>query len=208
MATNETLEKYLKAARTAIGDNDKENAKKYFEMAYTEDPTNAEAKFFNSFCNVVNSKKGEVASKFISFCGGVPSCIKLVFEADVSDSEKSKLLSEMFDYAKNFPKTIFTTVESLVNAKVVSYDHLKRVAQEGVKMLYAFGDAVEQYFSSNSEAMKTGIEAWKAGISLQQQWPPLYGIDKTLPEKYTAKVKKFDSSYEMPKKAGCIPFAK
>ena len=81
----------------------------------------------------------------------------------------------------------------------------------GVNMLYQFGDCIEKFFLDNPEMMEFAVSAWKKACELQQQWEiswirPL--PEKDYPTSYTAKIQKFDSSYTLAEKKGCLSTVK
>jgi len=205
MASNETIEKYLKLARRAREEGNSEDAKKYYDMLRTEDPENTEARCFFPVYRLWDGKKGEWYHNFLDLCNGVSSAIRAIAESDATAEEKAALLGDYFGAIKDLPQTCNKILNEL-NHEGSHVTQIKESGRRGMQMLYGFGDAVEKNFS-DSEAMKWAVEAWKAGVYRQQQWWGM-GLDKTLPESYAAKIKKFDPSYEMPKKAGCISFAK
>ena len=196
--------KYLKAARVAREENNVEDAKRYYEMVKVDDPENAEAKFFYEIYRLWDGKKGEWYNNFMSLCQVAPTAIRMLAESDMSDEEKAKLLDEMFDEAEGLPLKLNRILNEL-NHEGSEASRIRNGGREGMKMLYGFGDTVEKYFSNNEAAMQVAVKAWKAGVYRQQQWYGM-GLDKTLPASYTTKIQKFDSTYTMPKKAGCIQF--
>ncbi len=202
--------KYLSLARTAREEENTADAAKYYDMVKVEDPNNAEAKFFSSYYAYWNATKGESCSKFNSFCKVVPSAVKLLVQN--GDFYDVKLLEDFYFSAKDMPVVAHNVqVELWQNApdsEKSRYDKDKKYCGKiGTEMLYALGDAIESGVASNKEAMKVAVKAWKKGVELNQKWP-YYGIDKGLVSKYAAKIQKYDSSYVVPKKAGCISFAK
>lgn len=196
--------KYLKAARAARAENNVEDAKRYYEMVKMDDPENAEAKFFYEVYRLWAGKKGEWYNNFISFCEIVPTAIRLTAESETSDSEKASLLDAMFAEAEGLPLRLNRILNELnVNGSQAAY--IRQSGQKGMLMLYGFGDTVEKYFSNNADAMNVAVKAWKAGVYRQQQWYGM-GCDKSFPAAYTEKIQKYEPSYTMPKKAGCVSF--
>ncbi len=206
MAINEQAEKYLKLAKRAREENNTEDAKKYYDLLRTEDPDNAEARCFYPVYRLWEGTKGEWYNNFIDLCGGVASAIRAIAESEATAEEKAALLAEYVAEVEDLPFKCNRILNEL-NHEGSHISQIRKSAQVGMAMLYEFGDTVEKYFADNAEAMNAGVRAWKAGVYRQQQWYGM-GLDKTLPEKYAAKIQKIDPSYEMPKKAGCISFAK
>jgi hypothetical protein len=205
MKNNEQIEKYLKLAKQAREENNCEDAKKYYDMIRTEDPNNPEAKCFYPVYRLWDGKKGEWYNNFCDLCNSVPNAVKSIAESDMIDEEKAVLLAAYFQELEELPLKCNRVLNDL-NSNGSYSSEIRKSAQIGMKMLYGFGDLVEQYFSGNAEAMKSAVAAWKAGVFRQQQWYGM-GLDKTFPETYSTKIKKYDPSYEMPKKAGCVSFS-
>lgn len=75
---------------------------------------------------------------------------------------------------------------------------------------YCIGDVFEKYFSENKNVMKGVVSFWKKSIDFQQTnfaHPDAKNF-QGFPQKYAEKVKKYEPTYVMPKKAGCITFSK
>lgn len=205
MSMSETEMKYLKLARRAREENNAEDAKKYSDLVRNENPDNVEARFFFPLYRIWDSQKKDWGNCFIDFCNVVNPCIKAVCESDMSDDEKKKLLEDMFNESKDLPYQC-NRVLNEINANNSRTSEIRTCGRTGMKMLYGFGDTIEKYCANKPEIMSIAVEAWKAGVYRQQQWYGM-GMDKTLPEKYTAKIQKIDPSYVLPKKGGCIQFA-
>ncbi len=205
MAISEQAQKYLKLARRAREENNSEDAKKYYDMLRAEDPDNAEARCFYPIYRLWDSKKGEWHNVFADLCSGVPSAIRAIAESeDMDDAEKAALLMAYIGEVSGLP-TVCVKILNELNHEGSHTSQIRRSGRTGMEMLYNFGNSVEKYFSGKPEAMKAAVAAWKAGVSHQQKWYGM-GLDKTLPDKYTEKIKAFEPSYEKPKKAGCISF--
>ena len=93
--------KYLTLARRAREEENKEDAKNYYQMAKTEDPDNAEARFFAPFYDLLTSKNGEVYSKFTNFCKVLTPVAKAVISSADSEEEKTELLKLQIISTKN-----------------------------------------------------------------------------------------------------------
>lgn len=91
-------EKYLKLARLAREEENAEDARKYYDMVRTEDPENAEAKFFYSYYRIMDGTKGEAYNNFVSLCNSISSTLSLLSVSNESDAEKKALLRAMVAY--------------------------------------------------------------------------------------------------------------
>ncbi len=208
----DNISKYLKAARTARAQENSEDAKKYYEMVTIDDPNNGEAAFFYKYYTLECCANKDIAYEFRSLCSVVSSSVNNIAESDVDVDEKMKILA---DIALAFiPKTwtlnrymnSLTVKSGNTTTRVLPANDISSVGTNGILTLYKLGDEIERAFADNEKAKTISAEAWKEGVLLQQKWYAMIS-DKTLPEKYAAKIKAIDSSYEMPKKAGCISFA-
>lgn len=203
--------KYLKLAREARNEDNGEDAKRYYDMVRTEDPENGEAKFFYQFYCLYEGKNGEIANRFANLCKVLVSSVAKVAMSSDSDEEKLDIIEAMtstftpLTWDLNRYMNKLTVGSGSDRQRVLSNNDIVSVCRNGMQGLYDFGDAIEKNFLGNSRAMKSACASWKEGISLQQKWYA-YG-KKEDPEKYCAKVKKYEPEYEMPKKAGCISLA-
>ncbi len=108
-------------------------------------------------------------------------------------------------------------------AKATAYDILSTVVSEfkddeeglfevfkglnpNCSMGYILGDYIEENYSSNKELMNKAIVLWKHMIDYQQKCynAPALKEYKGYPKKYAAKIRKYEPTYVMPKKAGCL----
>lgn len=199
--------KYLLAARQARKDGNLEEAKRFYDMLRMECPDNAEARYFYPYFKLQEGTKGECYNNYCTFCQAVASCVRDICMSDMADTEKIELLTDMFIAAKDEPRATNRVLNDLNHNNNIYSSEIMGAGRIGMTMLYNFGDTIEKYCSSNQQLMKIASEAWKAAVNYQQQWYGM-GLDKSLPEKYTAKIKAIDPSFELPKKAGCISFAK
>ena len=79
-----------------------------------------------------------------------------------------------------------------------------------LKNKYELGGEILNKYASVSVLLDFGINMLKDCIEYQQKNPDLDSSKgcKGYPEKYAAEIKKYDSSYEMPKKRGCVSVGK
>ena len=93
--------KYLLLARRAREENNAEDARKYYDIVRTEDPENAEAKFFYSYYRMMDGTKGEAYNNFISFCNGMGSTTSMIMGSDYSAEEKRAFFLSMANCLTN-----------------------------------------------------------------------------------------------------------
>lgn len=203
--------KYLKLAREARNEGNTEDAKRYYDMVRTEDPENGEGKFFYAFYALYEGKNMEIARRFANLCIVLSPSVKKISASEDSNAEKLAAIKAVVDafvpetWNLNRYMNNLTVGSGSDRERVLSSSDIASVSKNGMRGCYNLGDAIEEAFSEDRDFMLIACKAWKEGVSLQQKWYA-YGT-KGDPEKYAAKIKKYDPSYEMPKKAGCISFA-
>ena len=234
----ENQNKYLLLARRAREEDNAEDAKKYYDMVRTEEPDNAEAKFFYSYYRLYSGTNGEAVDNFLSMCKGVDNTLKLIVSSDDTIEEKKSLIKTIFDCIMDLyddiylkaagdgrtnevrsihTKTITTIIETHTNnygedehILEVTYKYKSKKLQVPSAM-YTLGDEIERKYSSNPKLMAIALDLWKRAIVNQQKAIYLGPGKKKGDEemaKYAAKIQKYEPAYAMPKKAGCISFGK
>lgn len=204
------IEKYLTLARRAREEDNTEDAKRYYDMVRTEDPDNTEGRFFYAYYRLWDGKKGEAYDKYVDFCKVVVPVVNTTAESDAPYDEKKAFLLDVLSSIRGLPASINGVLKDLWqvasdSGKSEYNSKMKSCQKIGIEMLYGYGDAIEKHFSDQAAIMAIAADAWKKGVELNQQYP-YCGIDKTLSEKYAAKIQKIDPTYTPPKKAGCISF--
>ncbi len=209
MATDEQTSKYLLLARRAREEKNTEDAKRYYDMVRTDDPDCAEARFFYAYYRLLDGKNGEVYGYFDDLTNIMSPLLRDIALSESKTEDKESLIADIYASIAVLPVFVNRILNDLnrVSGNNGYMSQITSSGRKGMKMLYNFGDDIEKYFPDNASLMKVALEAWKAGVYRQQQWYGM-GLDKSLPEVYTAKIKKFDPGYELPKKAGCISFSK
>ena len=204
--------KYLRLARVARDEDNGEDAKKFYDMVRVEDPDCGEAKFFYQYYSLYEGKNGEIASRFIKLVNVLNSSVKMISESSDTEEDKLETVKAIVNAFTPMPFSINRYMNNLTikvgneTKRVLSNADIKSACETGVIGLYNLGDAIEKYFGSTPAAMNLAVKAWKEGVSLQQKWWAYKYAGKTV-EEYGAKIQKIDSSYEIPKKGGCLQFA-
>ena len=93
----ETQNKYLLLARRAREEDNAEDARKYYDMVRTEDPENAEAKFFYSYYRMFSDTKGHAYSNYVNFCKGIKPTTSMILGSEDTADEKKKFLLTIVD---------------------------------------------------------------------------------------------------------------
>ncbi len=205
--------KYLTLARQARADGNSEDAKTYYNKIREEDPENGEAKFFYAFYSLYEGKNGEIPKRFSNVCQVVKSAIKMVKNSAAPIEEQHAIISEI---ANAFiPET--WSLNRYMNGKnheskvgdhyvtVFDMSDISLVNKTGMFAVRDFGDELEKLYNGDATVTAIVVTAWKEYVSLAQKWYSY--APKGEAEVYAEKIKKFDPSYEMPKKAGCIDFS-
>lgn len=195
----ENQNKYLILARRAREEDNYDDAIKYYDMVRTEDPENAEAKFYYSYYKMMNGKKGEAYSDFVTFCNGVSPTISIIMSSDDSADNKKVLLKDMYkcintgkrsteradieiqgNNSKNINRIYQNTTYSLALVIIESYRNdlemldiaskmIKKATPDKMLAFYEIGDAYEENKGDSREILDLALNAWKEGIKRQQK---------------------------------------
>lgn len=205
--------KNLKLARMARAENNSEDGKLFYGKVREEDPENGEAKYFYAFYSLYEGTNGELPSRFSTLCKTVVASVKLVGKSSAPKEEQLKSIKDIVD--SFVPET--WSLNRYMNNKnheskvgdtyvqVFSLSNLTTCGKSGLDALKQLGDTVYSLYPSDPECGKIALIAWKEFVSLAQKW--YSWAQKGDAEIYSEKIKKFDPSYIMPKKAGCISLA-
>ena len=202
--------KYLELARIAKSENNSEDAKNYYNKVREEDPQSGEAKFFYAYYALYEGTNGELYSRFSNLCKVLIPSIKLVKESDLEKDEQLKIISEIVNTFvpevwaenrymnhKNHEKKIGDSYVTVFDSKIIT-----STCKIGLAALKELGDFVEKLYINDSTCQVLAVTTWKEYVSLLQKWYAY--APKGEAEAYAEKIKKYEASYEMPKKAGCI----
>ena len=207
------ISKYLNLARQARAEGNTEDAKNFYNKVREEDPESGEAKFFYAFYALYEGKNVEIPNRFANVCKVICSSINMVKNSDATLDEQYATISEIV--AAFIPET--WSLNRYMNnknhetkvgdsyVKVFDNNSIVSCCKNGMFTLRDLGDMLEKLYSSDADAMKIAVLAWKEYVSLAQTWYAY--APKGEAEIYAEKIKKIDPNYEIPKKAGCISFA-
>lgn len=283
----ENQNKNLILARRAREENNSEDARRYYDLVRTEDPDNAEAKFFYSYYRMMDGTKGEAVSNFIALCNGLPSTMSMELDANVPETEKKDFFNAIALHLENANKVAYRANSDIGGNR---REELKNVYFQAMtalsaKMFEAFGndmdmvlsayvvrkmalkeklwiihdnewaaelrkmvDEIESKYGSNEALASYAISLWKDVLDVtggskicQEKWEKKFNLgselmkkynsdprivavvvpvwkdvveemqkqyavlkDKSLPEKYAARIKEFEPAYVLPAQNGCI----
>ena len=192
----ETQNKYLLLARRARDEDNAEDAQKYYDIVRTEDPDNAEAKFFYSYYRLFSGTNGEAVGNYLSMCKGVENTLKLIVTSNDTIEEKKILIRTIFDcimdlyndiYHKaagdgrtNEVRTAHTkAITTIIETHTNNYGEDEHILEVTYKFkaeklqvasaMYALGDEIENKYSSNTKLMAIAIDLWKRAIVNHQK---------------------------------------
>lgn len=200
------VSKYLKLARAAREEKNSEDAKKFYDMVRTDEPDNGEAKFFFQYYSLYEGANKEISTRFLKIVNGLEGTVKMIAESSDTAEEKLTVLRAVVEAYAPMTWSLYRYMCNLTVGSGENRQHVFAPSERtmirlpGIRGAYTLGNAVEKYFSDSPEGMAIAVIAWKEGVSLDQTFP----TKDSKAEEYAAKIQKIDSSYVMPKKAGCV----
>lgn len=105
---NSELERLLTLARQAKASSDNENAARYYEMVFMKDPANWEANFYQVYYKAMECRIMNISSAATSVANCVTNAANLIYQSDMSDSDKKIAMAEMTKAASSIT-TMFAT---------------------------------------------------------------------------------------------------
>lgn len=141
----ENQNKYLLLARSAREEDNAEDAKKYYDMVRTEDPTNAEAKFFYSYYYMYCGKKGEATHNYLTLCKGIESTLKMIIASEDTVEEKKNLVRTILNCTMNAYNTAESINSELSEGRILEIQEAYIKAEEAAIKMYTdkLGEDVE-----------------------------------------------------------------
>ncbi len=127
------------------------------------------------------------------------------------EAERKRIEDASKELSKSGSKAEAISTCSSIFSKFKDEETLLKVldgARPCCAMGYCLGDYIEKEYSTNEELMKKAVSYWKHSIEFQQKYynTPAAKEHAGYPEKYAAKIKKYEPAYVIPKKAGCVSF--
>ena len=206
--------KYLKLARQAREEDNTEDAKKFYDMARTEDPENVEAKFFYAYYNLEDAINRDVPNKFSDYCKVAVACISRLKEVELEESEKIELLTTI---VKVHTATVFSTYnyissKSTGDTAIYSAQQRGTARQNAYLSLINIAESIEKAFAGNEEAIALAVLCWKKILTNpmmnSQYFFTSAGKDKEASkakwEEVVAKIHKVDPSFNAPQPKKCV----
>ena len=195
--------KYLKLARSAREEDNTEDAKKYYEMAYTDMPDNPEAKWYYAYYSLMDCVNKEIADRYSKLCNSLIPTLKLVKEI-TDEQEKADLANTIVDSWLPLKDAM---VRAIMNVKVdgkmvLPYSDVEQVERDGVKILKTLGDDILLIFGDEKPYTDIAVKVWKERID-DYHASRGYRTNKEKGKKLwfdelAERIQEYDSSYVMP----------
>ncbi len=200
--------KYLKMARQAREEDNAEDAKKFYDMARTEDPDNAEAKFFFQYYSLMDCKNGEIPVKYDNVEKSAYSTIKMLGKSDYTAEDKFDLLSQIVDAFLPLAASMW---HHMLGLSCFDYSDTIRMRNNHIRNAKELGNTIIDTFGEE-KGLHTdlAVKCWKEAIDFDFaccNYLNYKDKDKEVwMHKYAKKIQKYDPSYKMPeyKQAGCL----
>lgn len=183
---SEKIAKYYQLARTAKEEDDSETAAKYYGLIREEEPESWEAKFYSIYYEAMERKVKEAYSMCVKLEKIAPSILTSIKNNEPKDKQVEYVLevaSKMNDIALMF-----------LNG------NSEKATEEVPNLVIIWGDHLEEKYPDVSEITCQAASFWENALRILID---TYGtgekeIDSTI-EKYSNKIKKYNSSYVIPK---------
>lgn len=205
--------KYLKLARQARAEDNTEDAKKFYDMARTEDPENVEAKFFYAYYNLEDAINRDVPNKFTDYCKVAVACVTKLKEVEMEESEKIELLTTIVQTHTVTAFSTFSYISSKSSGETAIYSPQQRNAarQSAYLSLINTAENIEKAFAGNEEAIALAVLCWKKIVThpmMNSQYFFTSGKNKEESkakwEEVVAKIHKVDPSFNAPQPKKCV----
>lgn len=143
------LNKLLVLATRARKEDNTEDAKKYYEMAMIEDPTNWESSFYASYYRLLDSPIGQLPETLKNFNSRAISSLELIFSADFQGN--------VFDTVNDFLAST-AKLYILVTTHEITRREAKKKEFMDVSMGYAFNKVSQSMLESTREDYTKNIK--------------------------------------------------
>lgn len=199
------VSKILLAARQALQENNYEDAKKYYDMVKTEDPTNVEAKIQYQYCKFLDCTNGQAYNCYNDYMNVLQHAVNNISASDMPVQEQLEFLSTLVDNSINALKQCTNAMETIRVENDGTSARISRLRGENFLFARAFGDAVEQKYKDSAEGMKVACDAWKRFVNRANGSIYVSKTDAETIPTYVEKIQKVDPSFTfVAKKRGCF----
>jgi len=201
--------KYMKLARSAREEDNTEDAKKYYEMAYTDMPDNPEAKWYYAYYSLMDCINKEIADRYSKLCNSLIPTLKLV-KGMSDEQEKADLVGTIVDSWLPLKHSMVRAIRNVtVDGKMVlPYSDVTQVERDGDKILETLGDDILSIFGEKKPYTDIAVKVWKERIDDRHAFSAYRNYkdkgQKLWFDELAERIQKYDSSYVMPefKQAG------
>ncbi len=201
--------KYLKLAKAAREEENTEDAKKYYEMAYTDMPDNPEAKWYYAYYSLMDCVNKEIADRYSKLCNSLIPTLKLV-KGMSDEQEKADLAETIVDSWLPLKHSMVRAILNVeVNGQMVlPYSDVTQVKRDGDKILETLGDDILSIFGEKKPYTDIAVRIWKERIDDRHALSGYRNYKdkgkKLWFDELAERIQKYDSTYVMPefKQAG------
>lgn len=199
------LENLYQLARRSKENNNSENAQKYYEQIVVKDPTSWEANFYTVYYQSMNCKIAEIELAATRMANCVDTVLILIKDNVSDDNERKKAVDEVAAKLIGISRMLFNAAKNHYDE--INYQIRHQYLQEYInrccaarQILYLCGDYIIEFFGDDY-GKNYAVPCWKIGIEEHNILMPSFSnkeINKNIIEEYAGKIKKYDSSYQMP----------
>lgn len=197
MENQERFEKNLELARQAKEEQNSENAKMYYELAYNDNPENVEVQFYCAYYKAKDATSEEAISSIIQLNHTTQYAIPIIAQSTLIQLEKELFISQMLTALSEVLVHFYTSAIKLTDSKYLV------ASKNTIELLYSFSDAVEKEFPDSdnrnkiiASSLELALNAY-AGI-MNSAWGGSVLSDLGNPEIYVTKIKQYNPSYSEP----------
>ena len=176
----ENQNKYLLLARRAREEDNAEDAQKYYDMVRTEDPDNAEAKFFYSYYHMYSGKVGEAVHNYLSLCKGIDSTLKMIIASEITAEEKKALIKAILNCTMNAYSSAESAYYKVNTGSIVE---IKEAYDKAVKNIIG---TYTDNFGEDQELFEININIKLSKLSTSMYDTPFYNLGDEIESKYSS----------------------
>ena len=202
--TTDELKNLYELARRAKGDNDSENAQKYYEQIIVKDPSSWEAAFYTTYYQAMNCKIGQIGLAANRVTNSLDTVFTLI-KNNVTDAEKQKaVVDEITIQLMLISRMLFHGYQNHYNG--IDSQIQDRFKQEYInncyaatEIVYTAGDLLIKHFGDMYG--KCAADCWKLAVifhnTLNGAMANKEANAKVINE-YNQKISKYDPTYKAP----------
>ena len=154
--------KYLLLARRAREENNAEDAKKYYDLVRTDDPENAEARFFYAYYRLMNGKQGEAYSQFVNLCNVLIPTLEMIAVANDNEADKRALLKDIVACMETSQSVTSNAIKNINGTN--SFMSEFNLAIQYSDTMINFGDKIKELFENKKDFLEIAVFVWKSVI--------------------------------------------